>query len=473
VIENKITQGEGCNGAREKSWYSCPARFVLGMMEEEIRRVQALERGGATIEESGRATAARVKLGMMEVGVDGEARELEANAPSTISTSTSTTSSTSTFAPVPCIPPYCSFRCADIPEEAVCSEWASPTNPFDRVQPKFCKGVAVYPIIIGVPEGDVVDCVPRKTNNGGGGGGGFAPMKPNNYNGDNEARNNYMFGHNEEHEYKRSYRRSFYGRTTKKSGWDCLRHYEILASGSVPYFVGLEECPKDTLAWFPKELLLKVQQINGVSPTSIDFSSFDYPSYYCAASSLLNYTREHLTTKAVAEYVLNTVNRNNAQRVLFLSGHEGVDYVRDMLLHGLKGIVPVVVDYVKPPHLYDIDENVGPKEWTNENLYGHGFTMARRLREFDDDESYVERGDLARRIKDREFDLVVFGSVHRGMLFWDEVKENYGREEIVFVDGEDEHGLGGEGGCKKWKEYGELGYYFMREIPDDCGGLGN
>ena len=94
MIENKITQGEGCNGAREKSWYSCPARFVLGMMEEEIRRVQALERGGATIEESGRATATRVKLGMMEVGVDGEARELEANAPSTISTSTSTTSST-------------------------------------------------------------------------------------------------------------------------------------------------------------------------------------------------------------------------------------------------------------------------------------------------------------------------------------------------------------------------------------------
>jgi hypothetical protein len=37
-------------------------------------------------------------------------------------------------------------------------------------------------------------------------------------------------------------------------GWDCLRHYEILASGAVPYFTGVEDSPHDVMTSLPKVL---------------------------------------------------------------------------------------------------------------------------------------------------------------------------------------------------------------------------
>jgi hypothetical protein len=55
---------------------------------------------------------------------------------------------------------------------------------------------------------------------------------------------------------------------------------------------------------------------------------------------------------------------------------------------------------------------------------------------------------------------VVFGSVHRGMPLLEVVKEVYGREEIAFVDGEDEHE------CRKVKELMREGKVFMREIGE-------
>ena len=170
------------------------------------------------------------------------------------------------------------------------------------------------------------------------------------------------------------------------------------------------------------------------------------------------------------KYLSQTASKQNARKILYLSGHEGADYVRDMLLHGLKEVMAerggVVVDFVKPPHLYDIGEDTPPNGWTNENIYGLGYSTAHRLTEHDDDLSRVDRFDLSKRIRDREFDLVVYGSVHRGMLFLDEVLQHYrGENEIVFVDGEDSHGF-----CEKARKYAGVGVYFMREIPDHCDG---
>jgi hypothetical protein len=38
---------------------------------------------------------------------------------------------------------------------------------------------------------------------------------------------------------------SYYGITCKRSGWDCLRHYEIAAAGTVPCFRGLNSKPAE------------------------------------------------------------------------------------------------------------------------------------------------------------------------------------------------------------------------------------
>ena len=47
--------------------------------------------------------------------------------------------------------------------------------------------------------------------------------------------------------YFKDYTHSFYCVTRKKKGWDALRHYEILATGCVPYFVDIAMLPANTM----------------------------------------------------------------------------------------------------------------------------------------------------------------------------------------------------------------------------------
>ena len=96
------------------------------------------------------------------------------------------------------------------------------------------------------------------------------------------------------------YQNSKYAITFKKGGWDCFRHYEILANGCIPIFPDLVSCPELTLFCFPKKL---VQEINNKLTIS-DLDSKDY-SFYRRA--LLDYTKQFLTTDSMAIYVLKTI----------------------------------------------------------------------------------------------------------------------------------------------------------------------
>jgi hypothetical protein len=98
-----------------------------------------------------------------------------------------------------------------------------------------------------------------------------------------------------EQPYYEDYQKSFYGVTMKKAGWDCMRHYEILGNYCIPYFVGLENCPKNTLANLPKELLLEGRELA---------FNFDEQKYFNILDELFNYTKNNLTTKYLAKYVI-------------------------------------------------------------------------------------------------------------------------------------------------------------------------
>lgn len=50
-------------------------------------------------------------------------------------------------------------------------------------------------------------------------------------------------------------------------GWDCMRHYEILACGCVPFFTNIEICPKDTMVRFPKDLMIEAKKLKGLFHT--------------------------------------------------------------------------------------------------------------------------------------------------------------------------------------------------------------
>jgi len=98
-----------------------------------------------------------------------------------------------------------------------------------------------------------------------------------------------------EQPYYEDYQKSFYGVTMKKAGWDCMRHYEILGNYCMPYFIGLENCPKNTLVNLPKELLLEGRELA---------FNFDEQKYFNILDELFNYTKNNLTTKYLAKYVI-------------------------------------------------------------------------------------------------------------------------------------------------------------------------
>jgi len=101
-----------------------------------------------------------------------------------------------------------------------------------------------------------------------------------------------------EQEYYDDYNKSYFGVTMKKAGWDCMRHYEILANNCIPYFTDLEECPNRILTNLPKELLLEAKELA---------NNFEEQRYFVILNELFEYTKQHLTTKQLAQYVLNHV----------------------------------------------------------------------------------------------------------------------------------------------------------------------
>ena len=101
-----------------------------------------------------------------------------------------------------------------------------------------------------------------------------------------------------EQDYYDDYNKSYFGVTMKKAGWDCMRHYEILANNCIPYFIDLDECPKNILTNLPKELLLEAKEL---------VNSFDELKYFNILDETFNYTKSNLTTKELAKYVLEKI----------------------------------------------------------------------------------------------------------------------------------------------------------------------
>jgi hypothetical protein len=106
----------------------------------------------------------------------------------------------------------------------------------------------------------------------------------------------YIFDNEEE--YYLDYNKSYYGITKKKAGWDCMRHYEILGNNCIPYFLDLENCPKYTLINLPKDVLIKARELA---------NDFNENIYNEILEELFDYTKQNLTTKKLAQYVLNSI----------------------------------------------------------------------------------------------------------------------------------------------------------------------
>lgn len=240
--------------------------------------------------------------------------------------------------------------------------------------------------------------------------------------------------YNTEEEYYNEYKQSYFAITTKKAGWDCLRHYEILANGCIPYFVDIEKCPKNTMFLLPKELLLESNALyNKLKNKKInELSKEDINEYEILQKILFEYTKKYLSTDKISKYILLTTSFQNVSKILYLSGDINPDYLRCLTLHGFKKTFGFNChDYPKVPHIYK-SNNINYK-----NLYGKGFTYTNLLESSLHDDNLDKT--IIEDINNKYYDIIIYGSYHRGMPYYDLICKIYKPNEIILLCGEDIH----------------------------------
>ena len=289
----------------------------------------------------------------------------------------------------------------------------------------------------------------------------------------------YKFSFENELDYRRVYSSAYFAITMKKGGWDCNRHYEILTSGTIPFFDRLNQSGQSTLALLPKSLLYEVQNLQGVNRDSltIDFKRFDINQYNLLLHRLLYYAKHRLTTEKIVEYILKTIEyplkTSKQQHSILYIAHRQADYMKDFMLHGFTKIFEDNLHVYQPPrYLYQYSLN---KMWSNDEMksyynhklygFGYGYKLCLKayshLYERDHQESSNEKS-IENKIKEKKYSLIVFGSILREHRFYSLVKDYYEQSKVVLIDGED------EGQDNRRKDFLNHGIYFLREIPDDC-----
>lgn len=252
-----------------------------------------------------------------------------------------------------------------------------------------------------------------------------------------------------EREYRHEYSRSLYCITYKKGGWDVLRHYEIIAAGCMPYLVDVDYTPEYVLYHLPKKLLLEARDLPGVFfnctaiQVWIDHRVFPRERYDALLRTLIEHARTHLTTTAMARYVLGAMNKPEARRVLYIAKagrkvqlRAQGNYNSWTLFHGLRTLLGAgAVDSHEITFLYHQPPDV--QEAMKRKLYGMGFGYAFQLPRID-----VNRSNLEQRILAREFDLIIFADpssvaldAKRGGRFQylELAQQVYAKNEIAFL----------------------------------------
>lgn len=296
----------------------------------------------------------------------------------------------------------------------------------------------VFPITFSIPSEKIISSIPIKKKL-------ISPLIPGKL-------DTYIY--DDEETYYNHYKECMFALTSKKAGWDCCRHYEILACGTIPIFIDIDDCPLETMFLFPKDYIKKGNKLYEIMK-SYDFDSIPIPiinEYFNLLYILLEYTKKYLTTEKISMYILETVNKPNIQKILYLSRDLYPDYLRCLTLHGFKSIFGLnCTDFPKIPHIYK-NENI-----KYDQLYGKGITYTNLLNE-NLHNGLENEEDILNNIRHRKYDLVIYGSYHRGMIYYDFIRNFYNPEEIVLLCGEDIH-------CCDYNYYTMQGHYvFVREL---------
>ena len=292
----------------------------------------------------------------------------------------------------------------------------------------------IYPLSYSIPEEIFDDSVAKENN--------LADLVP----GKSET---YIYENQDD--YYNMYGKARFGITHKKYGWDCLRHYEMLANNCIPFFENLDKCPKNTMITFPKNLIIKANK------------NMDFNKYH---KEIFQYAKNNLTCKQSAKYVLDIISKLNKDKnngtnvnkpsILMLSGVTGyrnVNYTRELLAIGLRK--KLGVNFIEYPKINSIYKNCKKLH----KYVGKGFTYGGIL-----DDVYINRHNILERIINEEFDYIIYGKVGKkrgeidefeNLQYWNKVSRVYDKNQIIFIYGGDL--------CRS-KEDEDLKYHFKKGI---------
>ena len=125
------------------------------------------------------------------------------------------------------------------------------------------------------------------------------------------------------------------------------------------------------------------------------------------------------------------------------------DYMSDLLLHGLRDLIGEdIIDYPGCWYLYN--DEIKIRNYNNQRFWGKGFTIKNILNNYNS----IDRENINQKIKNKYFDLIIYGSIRRSNLFLDDVIRY--NNKFIFIDGEDDNFIE--------SKYSNLGLYFKREL---------
>lgn len=168
------------------------------------------------------------------------------------------------------------------------------------------------------------------------------------------------YSYDDEAAYLEEYRRSHFALSTKKSGWDCFRHLEIIFSGAIPLIPGLESTPPGVMFAYPKDFLIEVFQAQAThGPLHAGEEALAY---------LTSYAESRLTATGMARYLLESISYDGGD-ILFIDFDLDfwTDYQSIFTLIGLKRVLGPKLHTAPLPHYLTSLES------SRSGLYGLGF----------------------------------------------------------------------------------------------------
>jgi hypothetical protein len=297
------------------------------------------------------------------------------------------------------------------------------------------------------------------------------------------------------------YSHSYFGWTHKRGGWDCLRHNDILAGGSVPYMADVAYIPRNTMAHYPKKLMAEVMSLPGIEhivqnahrkywgpigppdPRMVNYktqgdinrATFDEAKYFDLADRILNYSRHHSTAEALVANMLRVIGAAPPQkRVLFIS-RGGYDYTEMTVMAGLAGL-GISTTFVGDA-LSSLFQMQTDHEWTRAEqdatylagggINGAGYNYGRRLPIHIVEPRVYNLTDPAiqTRIRAGEFDVAIIGIPTDGeyMYMADLVAA---KVKFAFIEWRDVHGASPVEFAPFVARFCKYGPSFHREMSD-------